>query len=65
MLLDAALDRLRALGALLIEQGWQPELIVFTPAEIERIPGYKVALVVPIDSRASNADEGYPRSSTT
>lgn len=33
-----------------MQKGWRPELVVFTGDEVPRIPGYKVALVVPIDS---------------
>jgi hypothetical protein len=50
LLVHAVTDRLRALAASLIEAGWRPEVIVFAPSEIERIPGYKVALVVPVES---------------
>jgi len=44
-------ERLRLTGEELIRAGWRPELIVFAPGEIERIPGYKVALVVPLDGK--------------
>jgi len=43
-------DRLRGLGEELIVEGWRPELVVLDPTEIARIPGYKVALVVPTES---------------
>lgn len=48
LLLRAVADRLARLAEPLIAEGWHPELIVFTAEEIERIPGYKVALVVPL-----------------
>jgi hypothetical protein len=48
LLIQAVTDRLTRLADPLIEEGWHPELIVFTADEIERIPGYKVALVVPL-----------------
>jgi hypothetical protein len=46
---EEVLTRLRLLTKLLIEEGFRPELIVFAPDEIERIPGFKVALVIPTD----------------
>jgi hypothetical protein len=49
-LVRVALERLRPLGLELIDAGWRPEVIAMAPSEIERIPGYKVALVVPIES---------------
>lgn len=49
-LLAVALERLQPLREDLVASGWQPEIIVFTNDEITRIPGYKVALVVPLDS---------------
>lgn len=48
VLLRAATERLRPAYDSLVEQGWRPEMIVFAPEEIERIPGFKVALVVPL-----------------
>lgn len=48
ILVRAVTNRLSQLGRPLIEEGWQVELIVFAPTEIERLPGFKVALVVPI-----------------
>jgi hypothetical protein len=58
LLLRAATDRLAVMGQTLIEEGWRPEIIVFAPPEIERISGYKVALVVPIDSAAFPENNG-------
>ncbi len=60
LLVRAATDRLRPVCEELIAAGWQPELIVFAPSEIERLPGYKVALVVPVDSvpEAENSPAG-------
>lgn len=49
VLLNEALDRLRPWGLELMATGWRPELVVLAPEEIERIPGFKVALVVPLD----------------
>jgi hypothetical protein len=50
ILVRAATDRLRPLAQELVDAGWKPELVVFAPHELERIAGYKVALVVPLDS---------------
>jgi len=49
LLLRIATDRLKPYGEKLRDDGWNPELIVFSPSEIERVPGYKVAIVVPIE----------------
>ena len=49
ILLRAAADALRSFGGELRQAGWTPELVVLAPPELERIPGYKVALVVPLD----------------
>lgn len=51
-LLRVATDLLRERGQSLIDEGWRPELVVFAPDDpcLARIPGYKVALVVPIDN---------------
>lgn len=49
-LTKVALDRLRPVGKELEEAGWRPQLVIFPPEELTRIPGYKVALVVPLDS---------------
>jgi len=44
-----ATDELRLCGKHLLGQGWHTEIVVFGPEELERIPGYKVALVLSID----------------
>lgn len=48
ILLHAATDYLRPLGEQLRDAGWRPEVVVFAPQELPRIPGYKVALVCPL-----------------
>jgi hypothetical protein len=49
-LLNAAADQLRPFGQSLARAGWRPELIVYAPGEAaERIAGYSVALVIPLD----------------
>ena len=48
-LLSLVSKRLRGVGLELFADGWDPQLIVFSPREIERIPGYKVGLIVPLD----------------
>lgn len=48
-LMFAVTDRLRPLAQELVVEGWRPELVVLTGDEIERIPGFKIALVVPLD----------------
>jgi hypothetical protein len=50
LIVRAVVDRLRQLGAPLLAEGWRPELVVFDPSELQRLPGYKVALVVSINS---------------
>jgi hypothetical protein len=54
ILLRRATDHLFPLAQKLREAGWRTEVIVFAPEEIERIPGYKVALVVPLASPEEN-----------
>lgn len=49
LLIEMLLDRLRPAAEMLLGDGWAPQLVVFAPSELERIPGYKVGLVVPID----------------
>ena len=48
-------DRLRPLAQELVAEGWRPELVVLAPAELERIPGFKMALVVPLESLDADA----------
>jgi hypothetical protein len=50
ILVRTAIDRLRPLAQELVDAGWRPELVVLAPTELGRIAGYKVALVVPLDS---------------
>jgi hypothetical protein len=50
LLVRAVSDRLRGIGGALLAEGWHAEIVVLDPSEIERLPGYKVALVVPIDA---------------
>lgn len=57
VLMDTVMARLSEFGVSLIDDGWKPELVVFAPQEIERIPGYKVALVIPLDSVKEPDDE--------
>jgi hypothetical protein len=45
-----AIKHLQPLGSELAENGWRPEIILLAPEEIQRIPGYKVALVIPLDT---------------
>ena len=47
-----ATDTLGECAEALVGQGWQPEVVVFSPDEpcLSRLPGYKVALVVSLDS---------------
>lgn len=49
-LIDVVSEDLARYGRRLSARGWQPELVVFTGDEVPRLPAYKVALVVPIDS---------------
>lgn len=53
ILVEAAARRLAPIAHALSEDGWHPEIVVFAPSEIERIPGYKVAVVLPISSEAT------------
>jgi hypothetical protein len=50
MLVRAAIDRLRLAALPMRTSGWKAEIIVLNPSEIPRLPGYKVALVVAVDS---------------
>jgi hypothetical protein len=54
--IEIALDKLRPHGKTLSAAGWRAELIVFAPAELDRLgSGYKVALVLPLERRAWRA----------
>jgi hypothetical protein len=55
LLVRAVIYRLRQLAEPLLEEGWKPELVVLAANEIERIPGFKVALVVPVDLATSSS----------
>lgn len=48
-LLELVTETLRPYGNELIGKGWNPQMVVLAPTELERIPGYKVALVVPLE----------------
>ena len=50
VLVDEALETLTQIARDLTGDGYRPQVIVFSPEEIDRIPGYKVALVLPIES---------------
>jgi hypothetical protein len=56
-LLRLAADRLRPFWHELSAAGWKSEVIVFAPEEIKRLPGYKIALVVSLDSIPTVAEQ--------
>lgn len=64
VLLDMALDKLRIVGDDLVCQGWKPLLTVYGPdgldGQLANIPGYKVALVVPLDGGLPPAPGDFP-----
>jgi hypothetical protein len=50
LLMEVVNERLRPLWNELVAEGWRPEVVVFAPGELPRIPGYKVCFVVPLDT---------------
>jgi hypothetical protein len=49
LLMTAVTDRLRPLWNELVAEGWHLEVIVMAPEEIPRLPGFKIALIIPLD----------------